>query len=135
MIKSKIFRIFNYQTFSLVETVRRIKNQGEYNQVIEKIETLLDSKPNTPEFDLLEVLSILVDDYENKVCPMPTLDPIDAIKYEMEERGLLQKDLVPYIGSKSKVSEVLNRKTGLTVKMIKALYHEFGIPANVLLSQ
>jgi HTH-type transcriptional regulator/antitoxin HigA len=117
-----------------METVRPIKTQEQYSQVMEQIETLLDSKPNTAEFELLEVLSILADDYENKICPMPELDPIEAIKYEMEERGLIQKDLIPYIGSKSKVSEVLNRKTGLTVKMIKALYHELGIPANVLLA-
>ncbi len=117
-----------------MEIIRPIKTQDQYNQVIEKIETLLDSKPNSPEFELLEVLSILADDYENKVCSMPVLDPIEAIKYEMEERGLLQKDLIPYIGSKSKVSEVLNRKTGLTIKMIKSLYHELGIPAHVLLT-
>jgi len=117
-----------------METVRPIKTQDQYNQIMERIEALLDSTPNTPEFELLEVLSILADDYENKVCSMPVLDPIEAIKYEMEERGLLQKDLIPYIGSKSKVSEVLNRKTDLTVKMMKALYHEFGIPAHVLLA-
>ena len=118
-----------------METVRPIKTQEQYKQVMEKIESLLDSKPNSTEFELLEVLSILADDYENKICPMPQLDPIEAIKYEMEERGLMQKDLIPLIGSKSKVSEVLNRKTSLTVKMIKALYHELGIPANILLAQ
>lgn len=117
-----------------METVRPIKTQEQYDAVMSKIETLLDSQPNTTEFELLEVLSILADDYENKICPMPELDPIEAIKYEMEERGLLQKDLIPYIGSKSKVSEVLNRKTGLTLKMMKALYHELGIPANILLA-
>ena len=117
-----------------METVRPINNQDQYKQVMAKIETLLDSKPNTAEFELLEVLSILADDYENKICPMPALDPIEAIKYEMEERGLIQKDLIPYIGSKSKVSEVLSGKTGLTIKMIKALYNELGIPANILLA-
>lgn len=115
-------------------TNRPIKTNEQYEQVMEKIETLLDSQPNTAEFELLEVLSILADDYENKICPMPKLDPIEAIRYEMEQRGLMQKDLIPYIGSKSKVSEVLNKKTGLTVKMIKSLYHGLGIPANVLLA-
>lgn len=115
-------------------TNKTIKTNEQYEQVMEKIETLLDSQPNTEEFELLEVLSILADDYENKICPMPKLDPIEAIRYEMEQRGLMQKDLIPYIGSKSKVSEVLNRKTGLTVKMIKSLYHGLGIPANVLLA-
>lgn len=115
-------------------TNKTIKTPEQYVLVMEKIETLLESKPNTAEFELLEVLSILADDYENKICKMPKLDPIEAIRYEMEQRGLLQKDLIPYIGSKSKVSEVLNRKTGLTVKMIKSLYHGLGIPAHVLLA-
>jgi HTH-type transcriptional regulator / antitoxin HigA len=115
-------------------TTKTIKTAEQYQKVMNTIETLLDSKPNTPQFELLEVLSILADEYENKTCPIPELDPIDAIKYEMEQRGLLQKDLIPYIGSKSKVSEVLNRKTGLTVKMIKSLYRGLGIPANVLIS-
>lgn len=115
-------------------TSRPIKTQEQYKQVMEKIETLLSSEPNTAEFELLEVLSILADDYENKICPMPKLDPIEALKYEMEERGLMQKDLIPYIGSKSKVSEVLNRKTELTVKMMKKLHKNFGIPAEVLLA-
>ncbi len=116
-------------------TTKTIKTQAQYEQVMAKIETLLDSEPNSAEFELLEVLSILADEYENKICPMPELDPIEAIKYEMQERGLQQKDLVPYIGSKSKVSELLNRKTGLTIKMIKSLYHDFGIPASVLLAR
>lgn len=115
-------------------TTKTIKSAEQYQQVMQTIESLLDSKPNSPEFELLEVLSILADEYENRICPIPKLDPIDAIKYEMEQRGMLQKDLIPYIGSKSKVSEVLNRKTGLTIKMIKSLYHGLGIPANVLIA-
>lgn len=115
-------------------TIKPIKTQEQYKQVMDKIESLLNSEPDTAEFELLEVLSILADDYENKICPMPKLDPIEAIKYEMEERGLMQKDLVPYIGSKSKVSEVLNRKTELTVRMMKNLHKNLGIPASVLLT-
>lgn len=115
-------------------TTRTIKNTEQYEQVMAKIETLLSSLPNTPEFELLEVLSILADEYENRVSPMPKLDPIDAIRYEMEENGLQQKDMIKYLGSKSKVSEVLNRKTGLTLKMTKSLYNELGIPASLLLS-
>ena len=117
-----------------MEPIRPIKTPEDYQKVMVEIEKLIDSQPDTPEFELLEVLSILADDYENKICVMPDLDPIEAIKYEMQERGLQQKDLVRYIGSKSKVSEVLNRKSGLTMKMIKALYRDFGIPANVLLA-
>ena len=115
-------------------TTRTIKTPEQYGQVMERIEILLNSKPDTPEFELLEVLSILADEYENRVSPMPKLDPIEAIKYDMEEKGLQQKDMVKYLGSKSKVSEVLNRKTGLTMKMIKSLYNDLGIPASILLA-
>ncbi|WP_028523249.1 helix-turn-helix domain-containing protein [Runella limosa] len=118
-----------------MEPIRPIKTPEDYQKVLKRIEELIDSQPDSYEFELLEVLSILADEYENKVCPMPELDPIEAIKYEMQERGLQQKDLVPYIGSKSKVSELLNRKTGLTIKMIKSLYHELGIPASILLAR
>jgi HTH-type transcriptional regulator/antitoxin HigA len=115
-------------------TSKTIKTPEQYDLVINKIETLLNSEPDSPEFELLEVLSILADEYENKTMPMPKLDPIEAIRYEMEEQGLLQKDMVKYLGSKSKVSEVLNRKTGLTIKMMKALHRDLGISAHVLLS-
>ncbi len=115
-------------------TLRTIKTSEHYDLVMEKIGALLNSEPGSSEFELLEVLSILADEYEKKTSPMPKLDPIEAIRYEMEEHGLLQKDLVKYLGSKSKVSEVLNGKTGLTIKMMRALHRELGIPAHVLLS-
>jgi HTH-type transcriptional regulator / antitoxin HigA len=76
----------------------------------------------------------LVDDYENKHYKIEPLDPIEAIKYEMEEQGLKQKDLIPYFGSKEMVSQVLNKKRPLTLKIIKNLYQNFGISAESLLA-
>lgn len=117
-----------------METVRPIKNEEQYREALKKIDSLINSKPNTPEFELLEVISILADDYENKHYAIEPLDPIEAIKYEMEESGLKQKDMVPYFGSKEMVSQVLNRKRPLTLKMMKSLHKDFGISAETLLS-
>lgn len=117
-----------------METIRPIKTEEQYREALKKIDSLINSKPNTIEFELLEVISILVDDYENKHYAVEPLDPIEAIKYEMEEKGLKQKDLVQYFGSKEMVSQVLNKKRPLTLKMIKSLYHSFGISADVLLA-
>lgn len=117
-----------------METIRPIKTEEQYREALKKIDSLIDSKPNTTEFELLEVLSILADDYENKHYAIEPLDPIEAIKYEMEEQGLKQKDLIQYFGSKEMVSQVLNKKRPLTLRMIKSLYQNFGISADVLLA-
>ena len=117
-----------------METIRPIKTEVQYREALKKIESLIDSEPNSTDFEVLEVLSILVDDYENKHYAIEPLDPIEAIKYEMEESGLKQKDLIPYFGSKEMVSQVLNRKRPLTLRMIKSLYQNFGISADSLLA-
>lgn len=117
-----------------METIKPIKNEQDYRLALAKIDTLLEAKANTAAFDYLEVLSILVDDYENKHYPIEPLDPIEAIKVKMEENGLKQKDLIPYFGSKEMVSQVLNRKRPLNLKIIKNLYHHFGISADTLLA-
>jgi HTH-type transcriptional regulator/antitoxin HigA len=117
-----------------MEAIRPIKTEEQYREALKKIDSLIDAQPNTAEFELLEVLSILADDYENKHYAIEPLDPIEAIKYEMEEKGLKQKDLIPYFGSKEMVSQVLSRKRPLTLKIIKELYQNFGISADVLLS-
>jgi HTH-type transcriptional regulator / antitoxin HigA len=117
-----------------METIRPIKTEEQYRDALKKIDSLINSKPNTSEFELLEVISILVDDYENKHYAIEPLDPIEAIKYEMEESGLKQKDMVPYFGSKEMVSQVLNRKRPLTLRMMKSLYQNFGISADTLLA-
>jgi HTH-type transcriptional regulator/antitoxin HigA len=117
-----------------METVKPIKTEQQYREALKKIDDLIDSEPNTSEFEVLEVISILVDDYENKHYAIKPLDPIEAIKYEMEEQGLKQKDLIQYFGSKEMVSQVLNKKRPLTLKMIKNLYQNFGISAESLLA-
>ncbi len=117
-----------------MRTIKPIRNESDYRQALKEIDGLLNAKPNTPEFDYLEVISILVDDYENKHYAIEPLDPIEALKVEMEENGLKQKDLVPYFGSKEMVSQVLNRKRPLNLKIIKNLYHHFGISADTLLA-
>ncbi|MFN8347807.1 MAG: transcriptional regulator [Spirosomataceae bacterium] len=118
------------QTFS----IKPIKTEQQYNAAMEQIRKLWDCPPNTSEADLLEVLSILVEDFESKHYPVEPLDPIEAIRYRMEEQGLSQRDLIKYFGSKERVSEVLNRKRPLTLRMIKSLYHGLGISADSLLS-
>jgi HTH-type transcriptional regulator/antitoxin HigA len=117
-----------------MENIRPIKTESQYREALKTVDSLINSKPNTTEFELLEVISILVDDYENKHYAIEPLDPIEAIKYEMEEQGLKQKDLVQYFGSKEMVSQVLNKKRPLTLRMIKSLYQNFGISADVLLA-
>lgn len=117
-----------------MEIVRPIKTEEQYREALKRIDSLIDAEAGTAEFELLEVLSILVDDYENKYYPVEPLDPVDAIKYEMEERGLKQKDLIQYFGSKEMVSLILNRKRPLTLKMIKSLHRNFGISADILLA-
>ncbi|WP_221394107.1 type II toxin-antitoxin system HigA family antitoxin [Dyadobacter sp. NIV53] len=114
--------------------IRPIKTETEYKAALQELEKIWSAKRDTPEGDIFELLALVIDDYESKQFPMPALDPIEAIKYQMEERGLHQKDLLPYFGSKSRVSEILNRKKPLTLKMIKTLFKDFGIPAETLLS-
>ncbi len=115
-------------------TIKPVKTEEQYQKAMAQVQALWDCPENSPEADVLEVLSILIEQYEKTNYPVTPLDPIDAIRYEMDEHGLSQKDMVKYFGSKERVSEVLNRKRPLTLKMIKTLYHDLGIPAGVLLT-
>jgi HTH-type transcriptional regulator/antitoxin HigA len=112
-----------------------IKTVAEHKAAMARIDALMDAdvKPGTTKGDELDLLISLVQIYEDEVSPIPPPDPIDAIKFRMEQSGLQQKDLVPYIGNKSKVSEVLRRKRPLSLKMIRALHQNLNIPADVLL--
>ena len=114
--------------------IKPIKNETEYKESFKKSNEVWAAKPNTKEGDMLELLLMVIEKYEAEHYPMPKLDPIEAIKYKMEENNLSQKDLVKYFGTKSRVSEVLNKKKPLTLKMIKTLYQNFGIPASTLLA-
>ena len=118
-----------------MEEISPIKTERQYRHALKQIDSLIDAAPNTRDFELLEIISILVDDYENKHYKIEPLDPIEAIKYEMSEQGLKQKDLIKYFGSKEMVSQVLNKKRPLTLRMIKNLYHNFGISADSLLAR
>jgi HTH-type transcriptional regulator/antitoxin HigA len=112
-----------------------IKTEYDYHAALSAIEDLMDRSPGvgTPEGDQLELLILLVSDYESRTFHTELPDPIDAIKFRMEQQDLKQRDLVPYIGSRSKVSEVLSGKRPLTLSMIRALHTGLGIPAKVLL--
>lgn len=113
--------------------IKPIKNETDYQAMLGEIERLFDAAPDTPEGDRLEVLTTLVEAYEEKHYNIPMPDPIEAILYHMESRGLSRRDLEPYIGSRARVSEVLNRKRPLTMEMIRNLHQGLGIPAEVLI--
>jgi HTH-type transcriptional regulator/antitoxin HigA len=113
--------------------IKPIKTEADYQAALEEIEGLFDAAPDTPEGDRLEVLVTLVDAYEEKHYRLPKPDPIEAILYHMESRGLTRRDLQPYIGSRARVSEVLNRKRPLTMEMIRNLHKGLGIPAEILI--
>ena len=113
--------------------IRPIKTAADYEAALSEIEKLFDARPNTPEGDRLEVLTTLVEAYEEKVYAVPAPDPVEAILYHMESRGLSRRDLEPYIGNRARVSEILNRKRPLTLTMIQRLHNELGIPAASLL--
>ncbi|WP_199914800.1 hypothetical protein [Pseudovibrio sp. Alg231-02] len=116
--------------------IRPIRTEADYDSALERIEVLMDEASDDDRSqDELEVLCTLVEAYEAKHHPIDLPDPIDAIKFRMEQEGLSQKDLEPFIGSRSKVSEVLSRKRSLTLAMIRALNKHLGIPAEVLIGK
>ncbi len=112
-----------------------VKTEAEYEAALARIDKLMDAKRNTPQGDELELLSLLVHDYEEKMFPIDKPDPIAAIRFRMEQQGLEPKDLVPLLGSRSRVSEVLSGQRGLSLRMIRSLVARLGIPAELLLGQ
>jgi HTH-type transcriptional regulator/antitoxin HigA len=114
---------------------RLIKNEEDYNKALSRIDGLMDAAPGTPEMDELELLTALVEMYEDRHYPVSPPDPIEAIKFRMDQLGLAQKDMISYFGNKSKVSEVLNGKRPLTLAMMRSLNKNLGIPAEVLLRE
>ncbi|MFN7292968.1 MAG: type II toxin-antitoxin system HigA family antitoxin [Pirellula sp.] len=110
-----------------------IKTTEEHDQALARIEELFIAKPGTPEGDELELLVLLVETYEAEKFPIELPDPIEAIRFRMEQMNLKQKDLIPIIGSKSKVSEVLSGKRELSITMIRKIVSNLNIPAAVLL--
>jgi len=116
-------------------TNKVIKTEEDYQEALSRIDELMDADPNTPEGDELELLVILVELYEEKKYPIDMPDAIEAIKFRMEQLNLNQQALVPFIGSKSKVSEILNKKRFLSLSMMRALHKGLGIPADILLQE
>jgi HTH-type transcriptional regulator / antitoxin HigA len=114
-------------------SVRPIRSEHDYESALSEVEGLFESRPGTPEGDRLEVLVALVEAYERKHHPIPPPDPIEALLYHMESRGLTRRDLEPYLGSRARVAEVLNRRRSLTIEMIRRLHEGLGLPAEVLI--
>ena len=110
-----------------------IKTKRDHQRALKEIEGLMTAKRNTPEGDRLDVLVTLVEAWEAKHYPLDLPDPVAAIRYHMEQSGLAPKDLVPYIGSRNRVYEVLNRKRPLSLRMIWRLHQGLGIPAESLI--
>jgi len=114
--------------------IKPIKTENDYNESIKRIEELWGSKKDTSEGDELDLLVTLVEAYEMKHYPIAPPDPIDAIKFRMEQMGMTKTDKAKYLGSKSRVSEILSRKRKLTLKMVRSLYKGLKIPAEILLA-
>ena len=115
--------------------IRPIKNEADYEAALKEIERLFDAEPDTPEGDALDVWVTLVEAYEEEHYHVPLPDPVSAIEYYMESRGLSRRDLELYIGSRARVSEILNRKRPLTLRMIRNLEKGLGIPAAILVQE
>ena len=116
-------------------TYKVIKNERDHQRALACIDELMDAEPNTPEGDELELLVTLVELYEEKKYPIDIPGSVEAIKFRMEQLNINQQALVPFIGSKSKVSEVLNKKRPLSLSMMRALHKGLGIPAEILLQE
>ena len=113
--------------------IRPIKTKADHRAALKEIQRLMDAKPGTPAGDRLEILTTLVDHYESQHEPVEPPDPIDALRYHMESRGLTRGDLEPYLGSRARVAEVLNRRRTLTIEMIRRLHEGLGISADLLI--
>ena len=114
-------------------SIKPIKSERDYRRALKLINALIDAKPNTPNGDRLEILVTLVDAWEEKHHPIDPPDPIEAIRFAMEQRGLTRQDLEPLIGSRARVAEILNHKRRLTLPMIRRLHDQLGIAAEVLI--
>ena len=113
-------------------TIRPIRNEEDYETALEEIQNLWEAEAGTPDADRLDVLVVLVEAYEAEHYPIPAPDPIEMILHVMDARGLSRQDLEPYLGSRARVSEILNRRRPLSLEMIRKLQAGLGIPADIL---
>lgn len=116
-------------------TPKILRTETEYRAALQEVESLMDAAPGSEEEQALELWTLLVENYESKHLPVPPPDPIEAIRFRMDQLGLKAGDLTAYIQSKSKVSEVLNRKRPLSLGMIRALQAGLGISADILVQE
>ena len=113
--------------------IKPIKTEKDYEAALERLEVIFEAKKGTPKGDELELLGILVDSYETEKFPIGFPDPIEAIKFRMEQLGYNQKDLANIVGLKSRASEILNRKRKLSLEMIRQIHEKLHIPTEVLI--
>ena len=116
-----------------MKNLKPIRTEADYQAALVVIERLWGARAGTPEGDRLDILATLVDAYENEHYPMDPPDPIEAIKFRMEQQGLNRKDLADILGSRTRVAEVLNRRRGLSINMIRHLHEKLGISVEVLI--
>jgi HTH-type transcriptional regulator/antitoxin HigA len=119
----------------MIMEIKPIKTERDCRRTLDEIDKLMDARPRTPEGDRLDVLVTLVEAWEQKHEPIAPPDPVEAILFAMEQRGLTRRDLEPFIGSRARVAEILNRRRPLTLPMIRRLHNGLGIPADVLIRQ
>lgn len=115
------------------DELKPIRTGADYDRALAEVERLWGARSGTPEGDRLDILATLIDAYETEHYPMDAPDPIEAIKFRMEQQGLSRKDLEPLIGTRTRVAEVLNRKRSLSITMIRRLHEHLGISAEVLI--
>ena len=116
-----------------MKDLKPIRNEKDYERALAEVEVLWGAKAGTPKGDRLDILATLIEAYEAAHYPMDPPDPIEAIKFRIEQQGLSRKDLEKILGTRTRVSEVLNRKRGLSLNMIRALHEKFGISAEILI--
>lgn len=113
--------------------IKPIKTEKDYQLALKRLEVLWEAKPNTKEADELDILATLIEVFEEKNHPVEAPDPVEAIKFRMEQQGLQPQDLVPYLGQRSRVTEILNRKRKLSINMIRNLNKGLKIPLESLI--
>lgn len=121
--------------FRMMMKLKPIKTESDYDQALKRLEVIFDAKQGTPEGDELEILSILIDEYEQSHFPIDLPDPVEAIKFRMEQMGYTQNDLANVIGRKSRASEILSKKRKLSLSMIRNLHEKMNIPTEVLIQE
>ena len=114
-------------------TIKPIKTKKDYQQALDRLEVIFDAKKGSPKGDELEILGMLVDNYENENFPVGFPDPVEAIKFRMEQLGYTQSDLANVVGLKSRASEILSRKRKLSLEMIRQIHDRLNIPTEVLI--